>query len=43
MLLVCEELAFVLKYEKDAVDNAIAHGSISVEVGVPGACVSVST
>lgn len=37
VLLVCEELAFVLKYEKDAVDNAIADGSISVEVGVPGA------
>jgi coatomer subunit beta' len=37
VLLVCEDLAFVLKYEKDAVDNAISEGAVSPEVGVPGA------
>jgi hypothetical protein len=40
VLLVCEDLAFVLKYEKDAVDNAISEGAVSPEVGVPGACES---
>ena len=37
MLLVCDEQAFVLKYEKELVDTAVAEGSVSPELGVPGA------
>jgi coatomer subunit beta' len=37
VLLVCDEQAFVLKYEKELVDTAVAEGSVSPELGVPGA------
>lgn len=37
LLLVCDEQAFVLKYDKDLVEAAIAEGSVSPESGVPGA------
>merc|ERR1711907_26373 len=35
--LVCDEQAFILKYDKDKVDAAIAEDSVSPELGVPGA------
>jgi coatomer subunit beta' len=37
LLLVCDEQAFILKYDKDKVDAAIAEDSVSPELGVPGA------
>ena len=37
LLLVCAEQAFILKYDKDKVDAAIAEDSVSPELGVPGA------
>lgn len=37
VLLVCEDQAFVLEYKKDLVDSAVSDGSVSPEIGVPGA------
>ena len=37
LLLVCDEQAFILKYDKDKVDADIAEDSVSPELGVPGA------
>lgn len=37
VLLVCDEQAFVLKYQKDLVNACIAESSVSPELGVPGA------
>jgi len=37
VLLVCDDQAFVLEYKKNLVDVAVSEGSVSPEVGVPGA------
>jgi len=37
VLLVCYDQAFVLEYKKNLVDVAVSEGSVSPEVGVPGA------
>jgi coatomer subunit beta' len=37
LVLVCDEQAFVLKYQKDLVNGCIAEKSVSPESGVPGA------
>ena len=39
LVLVCDEQAFVLKYQKDLVNGCIAEKSVSPESGVPGACI----